>query len=283
MPVVEEQLVVQPRVEPSPCLRKSVITKEIKDEMDPLGLAKSYNHTRRKEYVRAVKTERVYKGNPFAEILWNRGHSWVFENKNDLSNLEDLPTSTANKHDPFVVQADTSQEELVILLSKEDPSRPLDFPGQPPYFRIPLSKLRDSECFFATLLDERDEKRSSFSHNSIVYSFDDSLNPNIYIQEYAIYIDTLMVCDMARAHRGYWIIESLTTTEIWKGLRPWADWASQGFRPSYTEEDIKNAIFVCRFVRDMFYSSALYGLIDRRKYYRSYSSIAEMWPELDSL
>lgn len=254
--------IIQPRIEPSPLLRKSFIAKDIENKMYPLGLAKAFNPKKKESYVKSwKKKDRVYKGNPFAEILRNRKRIEIFDNKYDLSDLEDLPTQAVKKIDSFVVEG-RYVETLVLLLSKEDPSKPLDAPGQPAFFKVPLLEVRKSGCLFARLLEEKDKKISRFNGDTIVYSFDKS-HANLHIQEYAIYIDALMKSDTARASGGYSLVENLTTGDLWIGLLVWRDWrASKGFRASYTEQQLWNALRVGTFVRDEEYSIALYDMVN---------------------
>ena len=121
---------MQPKVEPSPCPRKSTVPQEVGYDMYPLGLAKAFNLKTPKSYISWEELVPVYGGNPFAQALKNRTHTKSPYNKKDLSDLKDIPTRAAKKDNDFV-QVDRGVEKLVILRNKEDPRKVLDAPGQP--------------------------------------------------------------------------------------------------------------------------------------------------------
>ena len=261
---------MQPKVEPSSCLRKSVVPKQIGKDMHPLGLAKTFNLKAPKVYMDWEELVPVYGGNPFAQALRNRTPSKDSYNRNDLSDLKDIPTTNAKKCKGFV-QVDRGVEKLLILRNKEDPSKPLDAPGQPEYLEVPLAKVRKSGCIFARLLEEKDKGTKSFFHgNSIVYSFDSAPRPNIYIQDYAVYIDNLMISDFARASQGYCLVQDLTSWQMWSGIKVWGAWAANAsFSPAFAEEEAKNALLVGMFLGAPLYSEDLYKMSVTRGYHHT--------------
>ncbi|MAD84778.1 MAG: hypothetical protein CL912_17605 [Deltaproteobacteria bacterium] len=268
---------MQPKVEPSPCLRKSTVPQEVAYDMYPLGLAKIFNLKTPKSYIGWEELVPVYGGNPFAQALKNRTHTKNPYNKNDLSDLKDIPTRAAKRDDDFV-QVDRGVEKLVILRNKEDPRKHLDAPGQPKYIEVPLAKVRKSGCIFAKLLDEIDKgKKSLFHGNSILYSFDSAPKPNIHIQHCAVYVDGFMTSDFARASQGYYRVQSLTSRHLWTGIRIWGFWmASFSFQPSYTEEETKNAMLVGSFIGDPLYCEDLHKMVVARGYHHSYPIVGAL-------
>ncbi|KAL2068596.1 hypothetical protein VTL71DRAFT_14933 [Oculimacula yallundae] len=259
VPVVKARMpqpIYQPILDPSPSVRKSVITDKVEVQMDTLGQA---NRHRFKDFS-AKEEERVYSGNPFAKILRSRGRTSGLRPTNDLSDFQDIPAQSVKKSDDFVQISTTYQEELVILMSKEDPSKPLDAPGQPAYIRVPLLPLRRSDNILAKLLLEKDKKVSKYKDSSVVYSFDKDPQPNIHIQEYAIYIDGLLAYGFKA--RGYNSPHILTTEQLWVGFRFWGAWiSSNSFKYKYEmlesaceKDNLESAIQVVQCLEDPVYA-----------------------------
>ena len=72
-------------------------------------------------------------------------------------------------------------------------------------------------------------KKSIFYGNSIVYSFESAPRLNVHIQDYAVYIDTLVASDFARALQGYYCVQDLTSRHLWIGIRIWGFWMTNFF------------------------------------------------------
>ncbi|CZT08014.1 uncharacterized protein RCO7_09607 [Rhynchosporium graminicola] len=279
--------VIQPKLEPSPSLRKSLVPEDIDNKMYPLGESKTYIPKNWKQNFRDQQEKSVYGGNPFSSILKSRGGSSNSYQKNVLSDFEDLPIRSIKKKNDFV-QVSTYCEELVILLTKEDPTKSLTAPGQPHHFRVPLNAFRRSGNILAEFLVEKDKKVSEFTDGTVVYSFDKEPKPNIHIQEYAIYIDKLMSSEVMAAATRYLvavprflIVEKMSIDQFWVGVVLWGNWASgKPFELPCHEDDIESAARVSIFLNDPAYANYFYEQVEVRSVDRSPISAGIMKPEI---